>query len=233
MPVATALNARNALPGYPLHMCLNLYVQSVKKITNTFLLGFRGIRDGGISTLRLNGCTRESWPDASLLVWSRQPRLQTGRYGLRRDFMICLQPLIPEFHHFKRVSVQDPVPDNCKQLPPNVGGEAEDAAPALSSLADTVKLGFYHTPKQFLAMAMGVQHPMDTSHHVESPTSYALSFVLKHSDEVVKLERKKNLLPARLMAKRLVSDFFFCTRRWTLRYSECWAGSACCCGKSS
>ncbi|CAJ1408832.1 unnamed protein product [Effrenium voratum] len=55
-------------------------------------------------------------------------------------------------------------------------------------------------------MAMGVQHPMDTSHHVESPTSYALSFVLKHSDEMVKLERKKNLLQARLMAKRLVSE---------------------------
>ena len=42
-----------------------------------------------------------------------------------------------------KLGVQDPVPDNCKQLPPNVGGEAEDAAPALSSLADTVKLGFY------------------------------------------------------------------------------------------
>ena len=44
----------------------------------------------------------------------------------------------------------------------------------MSSLADTVKLGFYRTPKQFLAMAMGVQHPMDTSYYVESPTSYAL-----------------------------------------------------------
>ena len=61
-------------------------------------------------------------------------------------------------------------------------------------LADVVKYGVYHTPKQFLSRAYQVQHPMDPTDHLESVTKSALDFIFQYPAHVVKLERKKNLL---------------------------------------
>ena len=60
------------------------------------------------------------------------------------------------------------------------------------------KVGFYHTPQQFLSLAKEVKHPMDSTDHLESVTKYAIDFNLKHPPDLVKLERQKNLLHARL-----------------------------------
>ena len=76
----------------------------------------------------------------------------------------------------------------------------------MDSLADTVKYGVYHTPKQFLSRAHHVQHPMDSTDHLESVTKFALDFVFQYPGHVVKLERKKNLLQARLMAIKLADS---------------------------
>jgi hypothetical protein len=43
-------------------------------------------------------------------------------------------------------------------------------------------------------------HPMDATDHLEEPTRYALEFNLQYPEAVVKLERKKNLLQAKLLA---------------------------------
>ena len=68
--------------------------------------------------------------------------------------------------------------------------------------AQLEKVGFYHTPKQFVSRAMQTGHPMDTTDHLEQVTLEALRFNLKYSPQVIELERKKNLLQAKLLAKQ-------------------------------
>ena len=63
-----------------------------------------------------------------------------------------------------------------------------------------VKVGVYHTPKQFLSLARQTLHPMDTTDHLEEVTRFALNFNLQYPPHLIKLERKKNLLQARLLA---------------------------------
>ena len=118
------------------------------------------------------------------------------------------KPLIPEYHHFKNLARSEPLPPNSKSLPPNLGGsEAEDAAQGdADQLVNIVKVGFYHTPKQFLSLAMQARHPMDTANHLEEPAQSAISFNLQYPPEVILLERKKNLLQAKLMAKKLEAE---------------------------
>ena len=69
-----------------------------------------------------------------------------------------------------------------------------------------VKYGIYHTPKQFLAMAERSKHPMDATDHLEEVTRWALDFVFKYPAHLVKLERRKNLLQAKLLATKLVDS---------------------------
>lgn len=159
----------------------------------------------------------------SLNVPPRLHDLSTAAHGTQSKRR---RPIVPEYHHFQFLPATQPLPDNCKQLPPHLGGEcSEDAAPmdvhnpddfamehadndevATPSLGDRIKVGFYHTPKQFLSLALQAQRPMDVTNHIEEPTRFALSFNMKYSAEVVKLERKKNILHARLMAKRLEGE---------------------------
>ena len=56
------------------------------------------------------------------------------------------------------------------------------------------RVGFFHTPEQFLSMAKTVAHPMDTADHIEPVTKEAINFNLKHHPDLVKIERRKNLL---------------------------------------
>ena len=47
---------------------------------------------------------------------------------------------------------------------------------------------------------------MDSVDHLESVTKFALDFNFRFPDHVVRLERRKNLLQARLLAARLADD---------------------------
>lgn len=122
------------------------------------------------------------------------------------------RPLIPEYHHVVTLGSNDPAPKYSKQLPPHFrrGRESEEdgAAMAMATgpLTDSVKYGVYHTPEQFLSMAGTVQHPMDSTDHLEQVTKDALSFIFRYPAELVKLERRKNLLQAKLMAAKLAAD---------------------------
>ena len=83
-------------------------------------------------------------------------------------------------------------------------GTAVDSDAKGDCLADVVKYGVYHTPKQFLSRALQVQHPMDSTDHLESVTKSApLDFIFQYPAHVVKLERKKNLLQAKPLSVQL------------------------------
>ena len=132
------------------------------------------------------------------------------------------RPLIPEFHHFGKLPLGSPCPPNAKIIAPHRGGEVreelsnfdfgQDDTVGISS--DTVeknegmqqKAGYFHSPKQFLSMAKSVQHPMDSLDHLEAPTRYALEFNLVRPHHLVELERKKNLLHAKLLKAKLCAD---------------------------
>ena len=122
------------------------------------------------------------------------------------------KPLIPEFHHFVKQQAGTVLQTGSKLLAPHLGGDlreesgqnsADDQKDDENMNNDKFdKVGFYHNPKQFVSLAMGVQHPMDATEHLEAVTRYALEFNLKYPPHVVMLERKKNLLQARLLAKQ-------------------------------
>ena len=114
------------------------------------------------------------------------------------------KPLIPEYHRTVVCSSSDPAPPGSKQLPPHFTGDgvAEEETTQLES-TKRVKYGIYHSAKQFLSLAKRVRHPMDSTDHLEAVTKQAIDFNFKFPDHVVRLERRKNLLQARLMAAKL------------------------------
>lgn len=136
------------------------------------------------------------------------------------------KPLILEYHHFSTQAKNLPIPDGAKILAPHLGGVSEEVASTndISSadklkladqnkcpddklkLADQNKLGHFHSPKQFISRAKVAQHPMDSTEHLEDATLFSIQYNLQHSHELIKLERKKNLLQAKLLAKQLESD---------------------------
>ena len=116
------------------------------------------------------------------------------------------KPLIPEYHHFSNKAKDAPLPEGAKILPPHLGGVSEEADATMdnsSQLVDRHKLGHFHSPKQFFSRAKVVQHPMDSVEHLEDATLSAIKYNLQQSHELIKLERKKNLLQAKILAKQL------------------------------
>ena len=93
-----------------------------------------------------------------------------------------------------------------KGLHSGVRSEEEDDKMEGAPLAPFSKFGFYRTPRQFLFMAQRVWHPMDSANHLETVTNYDLDFIFLYPAHVVKLERKKNLLQAKLLATKLAED---------------------------
>ena len=85
-----------------------------------------------------------------------------------------------------------------------------------------MKVGVYHTPKQFLSLAKELKHPIDATDHLEPATRQALQFNLRYPAEVVKLERKKNLLFARLLAAQTEPKKKPCMMGYL------WFGNSCC-----
>eukprot|EP00435_Cladocopium_sp_Y103_P017424 s1635_g4.t1 len=118
------------------------------------------------------------------------------------------RPLIPEYCHIVTIDNSMEPPEGAKLLPPHFhGGKAEEDVEMHSeNLANVSKYGVFHSPQQFLAKAEGVQHPMDSAEHLEEVTKYALDFNFRYPGHVVRLERRKNLLQAKLLATRLAAE---------------------------
>eukprot|EP00435_Cladocopium_sp_Y103_P009154 s2122_g2.t1 len=135
------------------------------------------------------------------------------------------RPLVPEYHRIMSLAPGDQPPPGSKLLPPHFSGggvheewtadvDNGDSVDTLETnradgkckQADSQKYGIYHTPLQFLSRAQQVQHPMDSTDHLEEPTKFALDFNFRFPGDVVKLERRKNLLQAKLLAARMAED---------------------------
>ena len=123
------------------------------------------------------------------------------------------RPLVPEYHHVKVLQAGEKPPADSKLLPPHFQGAMEcdegtneTDGQATRPLAEVQKCGIYHNPKQFLSMAEKAVHPMDSADHLEGVTKYALDFVFKYPAHVVKLERRKNLLQAKLLGLKLADE---------------------------
>ncbi|CAL1142518.1 unnamed protein product [Cladocopium goreaui] len=65
-----------------------------------------------------------------------------------------------------------------------------------------VLVGTWYTPMQFVEEARNVTHPMDEN-ALEHITRDAIEYVACNSPELVSIERKKNLLKAKILAKQL------------------------------
>ena len=102
-----------------------------------------------------------------------------------------------------------PIGDGAKIIAPHRWGvereEGDKVEKGMTKLSEEVKVGYFHTPKQFVSMSMNVKHPMDSVEHLEA-TVEALHFNLHYPLELVKIERKKNLLHARILAKKLATE---------------------------
>ena len=139
----------------------------------------------------------------------KQPRLHDAATAAQGKQSKRHAPLIPEFHHFVRQAASAPLAKNTKLLAPHLGGTMREEPDSVDGngmevqgeiAGKFVKVGVYHTPKQFLSLARQTLHPMDTTDHLEEVTRFALNFNLQYPPHLIKLERKKNLLQARLLA---------------------------------
>ena len=111
--------------------------------------------------------------------------------------------LVPEYHRVSFQPEDSPINDGAKIIAPHRRGiDREEDDGAMDNLAGKVRVGYFHTPQQFVSMAMNSKHPMDSVDHLEEVTVAALHFNLHYPMELVKVERKKNLLYAKMWAKK-------------------------------
>ena len=120
------------------------------------------------------------------------------------------KPVVPEYHHFSHEPKAVAIPAGAKiiaAIAPHLGGESEEKAGENAGdgqrLNEQNKLGHFHSPKQFVSMAKSAQHPMDSVEHLEEATLFSMRYNLQKPQELIKLERKKNLLQAKILAKQL------------------------------
>ena len=113
--------------------------------------------------------------------WNLQPQprlhdLSTASVGKQSKKH---KPLVPEYHRVAFQSRHVQVPDGAKIIAPQKGGmdrEEEDLGSSMQNLAEEVKVGYFHTPKQFVSLGRRVKHPMDSVEHLEDATLSALNF---------------------------------------------------------
>ena len=86
-------------------------------------------------------------------------------------------------------------------IPSSFRGECQEGNPQEKSEGD-VLVGTWYTPTQFVKEARKANRPMDEN-ALEQITMDAIEYVACNSPELVSIERKKNLLKARILAKQL------------------------------
>ena len=129
----------------------------------------------------------------------------------------------PEFHYFSKQHIAELLRLGTKLLAPHLGGSSREELPTETGTnskssseveaKDFVKIGAYHTPKQFLSLATELQHPLDATDHLEPATKYALQYNLRYPAELIKIERRKNFLYASsLQLRRNLKSKLFMTR---------------------
>ena len=143
---------------------------------------------------------------------TKQPRLHDKSTAAMGQQTKKHAALIPEYHHVKEMQATQPIPEGAKIIAPHRVGEFREEKQSKTGTGvtgratDIHRVGFFHTPEQFLSMSRTVAHPMDTADHIEPITRDAIQFNLQHHPDLVKLERRKNLLQAKLLSKQLAAE---------------------------
>lgn len=143
---------------------------------------------------------------------TKQPRLHDKSTAAMGQQTKKHAALIPEYHHVKEMPATQSIPEGAKIIAPHRVGEFREEKQSKTGTGgtgratDLHRVGFFHTPEQFLSMANTVAHPMDTAEHIEPITRDAIQFNLQHHPDLVKLERRKNLLQAKLLSKQLAAE---------------------------
>ena len=127
---------------------------------------------------------------------------------------------MPEFQTIAcRVSDTTPLTDMQKELPSSFQGECEEEAlnhkPGHSNgeceeealnhkpgHSNMKLVGTWHTPEQFVEKARHAVHPMDEN-AVAEVTKRAIDFAERSHPKLVSVERRKQLLKAKIKAKQL------------------------------
>ena len=112
--------------------------------------------------------------------------------------------LIPEFRQIHWYPINYQIQDLQKILPSSHQGENLEEVQLPESAKD-ILVGTWHTPEEFVQKAQQVVHPMDEC-ALNKLTKDAIKFVSKSDPRVVSIERKKNLLKAKILAKQLEGD---------------------------
>lgn len=113
---------------------------------------------------------------------------------------------MPEFNCIVPVVDGAPVPAGAKLLRPALkGGKVQDAV-NLSMVRDNdvgTKLGYWHTPKEFMDQAMQCGHPSIQRMAVDDVSKEVLYTVLTSDPKVVSLKRRLFIKQVEVLAKRL------------------------------
>ena len=67
------------------------------------------------------------------------------------------------------------------------------------------RVGTWHTPEQFVSKAQGITHPMDEN-VLDKITIEAINIVVNMDPRLLAIERKKNLLKAKVKEKQMHMD---------------------------
>ena len=121
------------------------------------------------------------------------------------------KPLIPEYHRVAFQQSNVAVPSGAKIIAPHIGGSDREELDTMldankQPLSGKIKVGYFHTPKQFVSLSKKVNHPMDSTEHLEEPTLFSLKFNLTYPMHLVQIERKKNILQAKILLKKLEGE---------------------------
>eukprot|EP00435_Cladocopium_sp_Y103_P060513 s739_g22.t1 len=111
------------------------------------------------------------------------------------------QQLIPEY---KQVTWLEPgtlLTEWQHPIPSSQRGKAKEGEDVHLE-RDQILVGTWHTPEEFVEKALKATHPMEDT-AVSRVTLEAIQFVVENDPRLVEIERKKNLLKAKIRAKQL------------------------------
>ena len=112
--------------------------------------------------------------------------------------------LIPEFSTTDWHPNTYKLSENQKLIPSSSRGEYKEGDQTQTTTGE-ILVGTWHTPEQFVNKALHSPHPMEEN-ALHKITNDAIEFVAKSSSRLVSIERKKNLLKAKNLARQLESQ---------------------------
>eukprot|EP00435_Cladocopium_sp_Y103_P022564 s4461_g5.t1 len=111
------------------------------------------------------------------------------------------QQLIPEYRTVTWLAPDTPLNEWQHLIPSSQRGKVQEGED-IHLEKDQILVGTWHTPEEFVEKALNATHPMDDT-SVSLVTLEAIQFVANTDPRLVEIERKKNLLKAKIRAKQL------------------------------